>query len=70
MDALTISLARGVAGISPEIAVEALIIGILSNTALKTAVSLTLGSPAFRWRAALGLALIAAGLVGSLFVLR
>ncbi len=70
MDALTISLARGAAGISPEIAVEALIIGMLSNTALKTAVSLSLGSPAFRWRAAGGLAWIAASLVGSLFLLR
>jgi uncharacterized membrane protein (DUF4010 family) len=60
MDALTISMARGSHGAAPEIAAQALSIGVLSNTALKAAVSLTLGSGRFRWLAAGGLAALGA----------
>ena len=70
MDALTISMARGVAGIPVAVAVQALVIGMLSNTVLKTAVALVLGSGGFRWRAAGGLAVIGLGLIASLIAFR
>jgi uncharacterized membrane protein (DUF4010 family) len=55
MDALTISMARGGHGATSVVAAQALSIGILSNTALKTVVSLALGAGRFRWFAAGGL---------------
>jgi uncharacterized membrane protein (DUF4010 family) len=69
MDALTISMARGGHGAAPEVAAQALSIGILSNTALKATVSLGLGSGHFRWLAAGGLAALGAFLaVSHLFI--
>lgn len=69
MDALTISLGRTASGISPQIAVQALVIGMLSNTVLKTAVSLFMGKGRFRWLAAGGLVLIGVALAVSLALL-
>jgi uncharacterized membrane protein (DUF4010 family) len=63
MDALTISMARGAHGAAPEIAAQAISIGVLSNTALKAAVSVGLGAGRFRWLAAGGLASLGAILV-------
>ena len=63
MDALTISMARGDHGVSPEIVAQAISIGILSNTALKAIVSLGMGAGRFRWYAAGGLAAIGITLV-------
>jgi uncharacterized membrane protein (DUF4010 family) len=60
MDALTISMARGAHGALPEVAAQAVSIGVLSNTALKAAVSLGLGGGRFRWLAAGGLASLGA----------
>jgi uncharacterized membrane protein (DUF4010 family) len=69
MDALTISMARGEHGATAEVAAQALSIGILSNTALKAAVSLGMGAGRFRWFAAGGLAALGAALALSyLFV--
>ena len=49
VDALTISMARRVAtDVSLETAAFAIAIGVLANTALKLAVVLLFGSPAFR----------------------
>jgi uncharacterized membrane protein (DUF4010 family) len=70
VDALTISMARGGHGAAWEVAAQALSIGILSNTLLKGAVSLALGSGRYRWVAAGGLAVIAAVLAASLLVFR
>jgi uncharacterized membrane protein (DUF4010 family) len=70
VDALTISMARGLPGVSLETAAQALSIGVLSNTALKATVALSLGSGSFRWLAAGGLTLIGIGLVISLVLLR
>jgi uncharacterized membrane protein (DUF4010 family) len=68
VDALTISMARGVQAEDSKIAAQALSFGILSNTALKAAVAMTLGSGRFRWLAASGLVAIGAALVISLLV--
>jgi len=49
VDALTVSMSKDVAdAASPEIAAAAIAIGILSNTAMKIALSAALGSPRFR----------------------
>ena len=66
VDALTISMARGGHGAPSEVAARAIVLGILSNTALKTALALTLGRSHFRWVAAAELGLIATGLALSL----
>ena len=70
MDALTLSLAREAAGIPAQVAVQALVIGMISNTVLKTVVCLALGRGSFRGMAAGGLALIGVGLVASLILFR
>jgi uncharacterized membrane protein (DUF4010 family) len=57
VDALTISMARGIQTTDWNIAAQALCIGILSNTLLKTGVALILGQGRFRW-------FVAAGLIG------
>jgi uncharacterized membrane protein (DUF4010 family) len=69
VDALTISMARGVQGSSQHTAAFALSLGILSNTALKAVVSVALGSGGFRWRAASGLAVIGLALAVSILFL-
>jgi uncharacterized membrane protein (DUF4010 family) len=69
MDALTISMARGLPGIAPETAAQALSIGVLSNTALKALVALLIGKGQFRWFASGGLALIGTGLALSIYFL-
>ena len=55
VDALTISMARGIETTDWNIAAQALCIGILSNTLLKTAVALILGQGKFRLFVAAGL---------------
>jgi uncharacterized membrane protein (DUF4010 family) len=69
VDALTISMARGVHRDDWTVAAQALSIGIVSNTLLKVTVSVLLGAGGFRWFAAGGLIAIGAGLVVSLIVL-
>ena len=69
MDALTISMARSVQVIDWETAARALAIGVLSNTLLKTAAALALGSGRFRWLVTGGLAAMGTAMVLSLFVL-
>ena len=49
VDALTVSMARGVAySVSLDVAALAIAVGVLSNTLLKLAVALSLGSPVFK----------------------
>jgi uncharacterized membrane protein (DUF4010 family) len=69
VDALTISMAQGVHREEWTLAAQALSIGILSNTLLKLAVAILLGSGRFRWFAAGVLAAIGAALVVSIVVL-
>ena len=64
VDALTVSMARGVAQtVSPTIAATAIAVGVLANTAMKLGLTLFLGSRRFRLIAggALALVLIAFG---------
>ena len=64
VDALTVSMARGVAQtISPAIAATAIAVGILANTGMKLGLALFFGSPRFRLIAggALALMLLALG---------
>lgn len=68
MDALTISMARGASGMDTNIAAQALAVGVLSNTILKTAAALIIGKGRFRLLTAAGLALIGAAIVVSLFL--
>ena len=62
MDALTVSMTRYGADVAKAgIAAAAIGIGVLSNTALKLALVMTLGESRFRWRAATGLLMLATG---------
>ena len=73
VDALTVSMAKGVAdAASPEIAAAAIAVGILSNTAMKIALSVALGSARFSTIAggALVLMFVALGLALGLPMLR
>jgi uncharacterized membrane protein (DUF4010 family) len=69
VDALTISMARGIQTSNWTIAAQALVIGILSNTVLKAAVALFLGQGRFRILTLMGLAAIGAGIVVSILML-
>jgi uncharacterized membrane protein (DUF4010 family) len=69
VDALTISMAQGVHPESWGVAAQALSIGILSNTVLKTVVAVLLGEGRFRWLAPFGLAAIGVALMASLLIL-
>jgi len=68
VDALAVSMSKGTQGATAEIASRALVVGILSNTVLKTSLVLVLGRGRYRWLAAGGLVLIAIGLIISLTV--
>ena len=64
VDALTVSMARGVAlTASPDVAATAIAIGVLANTAMKLGLALVFGAPRFRAIAggALALMLVATG---------
>jgi uncharacterized membrane protein (DUF4010 family) len=69
VDALTVSMARDVAyTLSPAIAAMAVAVGVLSNTAMKTALALLFGSPGFRLVAAGSLAVMLVALALALAV--
>jgi uncharacterized membrane protein (DUF4010 family) len=70
MDALTISMARGVQTTDWNIAAQALCIGILSNTVLKIVLALALGGGRFRLFVAAGLVAMGLALGASLLFLR
>lgn len=70
MDALTISMAQQTAAGGPlDVATQAVVIALLSNTLVKLAMALTVGRGAFRALAATGLALTALAL-GAALVMR
>jgi uncharacterized membrane protein (DUF4010 family) len=68
VDALTLSMARGIQATDWSVAAQALSGGILSNTCLKTAVALTLGQGRFRLLTAAGLGAIGAAIVISILI--
>jgi len=61
MDALTVSMSRPEANLGASMAARAIAIGILANTLMKLVLVVTIGRSAYRRRAALGLASLAAG---------
>ena len=61
VDALTVSMSRAGAELTPSVAAYAIAIGILANTILKLSVSLALGTSRFRRVAGIGLAGLAVG---------
>ena len=61
MDALTVSMSRPEANLSASMAARAIAIGMLANTLMKLVLVVTIGRSAYRRRAALGLASLAAG---------
>jgi uncharacterized membrane protein (DUF4010 family) len=70
VDALTVSMARGVAATaSPSIAAAAIAVGVLANTAMKLALAVFLGAPVFRAIAGAALALMLVAIGGALLVL-
>ena len=70
VDALTISMARGVQTTDWNVAAQALCLGILSNTVLKIIVALVLGAGKFRLYVTAGLLAIGMALGTALMVLR
>jgi uncharacterized membrane protein (DUF4010 family) len=69
VDALTISMARmPAAGIAPNVAAEAIAIGILANCVLKLGLAVVYGTPAFRRLTGAALATMAMALVAALGV--
>lgn len=66
VDALTLSMARSTLNTDLKVVAQALSIGVLSNTALKTIVVLALGHGTYRWLAAAGLAAIGGALAAAI----
>ena len=70
VDALTVSMARGVAQtISPAVAATAIAVGVLSNTAMKLGLALIFGSAGFKVIAGGALALMLAAIGAAALVL-
>jgi uncharacterized membrane protein (DUF4010 family) len=70
VDALTVSMARGVAQtISPVVAATAIAVGVLANTAMKLGLALFLGAPGFRAIAGGTLALMLVAIGAALLLL-
>ena len=71
VDALTVSMARGVAQtVSPAVAATAIAVGVLANTAMKLGLALFFGSRRFRTIAGGALALMLVATGGALLFLR
>lgn len=70
VDALTVSMARGVAAsASPAVAATAIAVGVLANTGMKLGLAIFFGAPRFRAIAGGGLALMLVAIGGALLVL-
>ena len=71
VDALTISMARtAAAGVAPEVAAQAIAIGILANSLLKLGLALIYGTPAFRRLASAALGAMAVAIAAAIGVMR
>jgi uncharacterized membrane protein (DUF4010 family) len=70
VDALTVSMARGIAlTASPTVAATAIAVGVLTNTAMKLGLALFLGAQGFRAIAGGALALMLVAIGGALVFL-
>jgi uncharacterized membrane protein (DUF4010 family) len=71
VDALTISMAQSAsAGVTPRVAAQAIAIGILANSVMKTGLVVVLGTPQFKRRSSIVLAAMMLALVVSIQALR
>jgi uncharacterized membrane protein (DUF4010 family) len=70
VDALTVSMSRGVEGMEPGIAARGIAVGILANTGAKLILAATLGTARFRFYAAGGLLLMGVLSATALWLLR
>ena len=71
VDALTISMARtAAAGIAPNVAAQAIAIGILANSGLKLGLALAYGTPPFRRLTSAALAAMAVAIAAAIGVIR
>ena len=71
VDALTVSMARGVAATaSPAVAATAIAVGVLANTAMKFGLAVAFGAARFRAIAGGALALMLVALAGALLLLQ
>jgi uncharacterized membrane protein (DUF4010 family) len=68
MDALTVSMSRADAGITTDVAAQAVAVGIIANTAMKLGIAAVLGGGVFRRIVALGLLMLAASTVAGLLI--
>lgn len=69
VDSLTLSMAKSANSGTPiDVVVNAITIGILANTLVKTVIAVTLGRGKFRWWAGAGLVSIALALAAGLYV--
>ena len=70
VDALVLSMtSMGTEPATVHLAAQAIAVGILSNTLLKLGLALGVGAGGFRWRAALGLTVLAAAMAAGLWYL-
>jgi uncharacterized membrane protein (DUF4010 family) len=70
VDALTVSMARGVAATaSPAVAATAIAVGVLANTAMKLSLAVFFGAPRFRAIAGGSLVLMLVAIGGALLIL-
>jgi uncharacterized membrane protein (DUF4010 family) len=71
LDALTLSMARSAGqSIPPDVAGQAIAVGLISNTIVKITIALLLGAPRFRGVVAASLGAMIAVLVAALVVMR
>jgi uncharacterized membrane protein (DUF4010 family) len=70
MDALTITMSRSAPEVGLDLAAHAILIGLISDAAVKLALAVTLGKGRFRWSMAVGLACIAASFAVSLVLVQ
>ena len=71
VDALTLSMAKtAAAGIAPDVAAQAIAIGILANCVLKLGLALAYGTPLFRRLTSTALATMAVAIAAALGVIR
>ena len=66
VDALTVAMNRPTEPIAPELAARAIAVGILANTAMKSAVAMTMGARAFRRATVIPLMLLGAAIAAAL----
>jgi len=68
MDALTVTMSRSAQEVGLDLAARAMLVGLMTDAAVKLALAVTLGKGKFRWSMAAGLSCIAASFAASLLL--